>query len=98
MATKADGKLPKIPVLPAELNPGGVVKDIAQPASNATRQLEKPQVRRKASADQAILQNEGSNALPVSDYPLKVGLVATNSLDRIEQSRAALRQKRGRKK
>lgn len=98
MAIKANGKSQKIPLLPTEPTPHTAAEDVAQPESNATRQLEKPRVRRKASADQAILQDEGPDALPVSDYPLKVGPVAANSLDRIEQTRARLRQKRGGKK
>ncbi len=98
MAIEANGKSQKIPLLPTEPTPHTAAEDVAQPESNATRQLEKPRVRRKASADQAILQEEGPDALPVSDYPLKVGPVAANSLDRIEQTRARLRQKRGGKK
>ena len=98
MATKVDGKPLKVPLFPSEPTPHTAATDVVQPESNATRQLEKPRVRRKASADQAILQDKGPDALPVSDYPLKVGPVAANSLDRIEQTRARLRQKRGGKK
>ena len=61
------------PPLPAAPAPHDAAVDIAQPASNATRQLEKPRVRQKASADQSILQEKGADALPVSDYPLKEG-------------------------
>ena len=98
MTIEANGKSQKVPLFPSEPAPHTAAEDVAQPESNATRQLEKPRVRRKASADQAILQDEGPDALPVSDYPLKVGPVAANSLDRIEQTRARLRQKRGGKK
>lgn len=79
------------PPLPVAPGPHDAVVDIAQPASNATRQLEKPRVRQKASADQSILQEKGADALPVSDYPLKEGPLAANTLDRRERSRARAR-------
>ena len=69
--------------------------DITHPAGNASRLLEKPRVRSKAHADQATLQAKGPNALPVSDYPLKKGPVAANSLDLREQERSRARQKQG---
>lgn len=65
----------------------GDADEVQRTAGNATRQLDKPGVRRKAHADQATLQDEGTNALPVSDYPLKVGSVAPNSIDAREQKR-----------
>lgn len=74
-------------VLPPSPRPNGDADEVQQPAGNATRQLDKPRVRRNAEADQATLQDEGSNALPVSDYPLKVGPVAPNSIDAREQKR-----------
>ena len=64
-----------------------------QPASNATQPLDKPRERIKAHADQATIQEMGSNALPVSDYPLKKGPVAANTIDLQERSRR--RVKRG---
>ena len=63
------------------------------PAGNATRQLEKPRVRSKAQADQVTLLEEGPNALPVSDYPLKKGPTAANSVDVQEQARSRARRK-----
>lgn len=63
------------------------------PAGNATRQLEKPRVRNKAQMDQVTLQEEGPNALPVSDYPLKKGPTAANSVDVEEQKRLRARRK-----
>ena len=71
------------------------VDDIKLPASNATRQLEKPRVRSKAHADQATLQDKGPDALPVSDYPLKKGPLAANSIDLQEQARLRARLKHG---
>lgn len=63
------------------------------PAGNATRQLEKPRVRSKAQTDQVTLLEEGPNALPVSDYPLKKGPFAANSVDVQEQTRLLTRRK-----
>ena len=68
-------------------------EDIENPAGNATRQLEKPRVRSKAQADQVTLLEEGPNALPVSDYPLKKGPSAANSVDVQEQARSRARRK-----
>ena len=68
---------------------------IAHPASNATRQLDKPRVRRKAGDEQAVLQQKGANALPVSDYPLRKGPLAGNSIDLQEQARSRTRLKSG---
>ena len=69
--------------------------NVEQPASNATKPLQKRRVRANAQTDQTILQEKGPNALPVSDYPLKTGPVAANSLDVQEQakSRAAAKGK-----
>ena len=78
---------PQIPVKPVQQTPAAN----AQPASNATRQLEKRQVHQKASADQSILQEKGSDALPVSDYPLKAGPTAANTLDQRERARTRTR-------
>ena len=62
--------------------------NVEQPASNATKPLQKRRVRANAQTDQSILQEKGANALPVSDYPLKKGPVAANSLDLQEQARS----------
>ncbi|MEQ1518020.1 MAG: hypothetical protein ABL931_16190 [Usitatibacteraceae bacterium] len=62
--------------------------DDTEAAGKATQALEKPAVRRKALAEQSILQKAGADALPVSDYPLKVGAVAPNSIDARERARA----------
>ena len=69
--------------------------NVEQPASNATKPLQKRRARANAQTDQTILQEKGPNALPVSDYPLKQGPVAANSLDVREQakSRAAVKGK-----
>lgn len=64
-----------------------------QPASNASHPLEKQRVRNKAHTDQAIMQEEGADALPVSDYPLKHGPLAANPVDLRQRSR--MRIKRG---
>ena len=85
---KANIKATPGPLLPSGGHPRDTVENIQQPASNATRQLEKPRVRRKARADQATLLEMGPNALPVSDYPLKEGPVAANRLDRRERLRS----------
>lgn len=76
------------PPLPPSLPSPGAAAETEQPESNATRQLEKPGVRRKASADQAILQEKGPDALPVSDYPQKEGPVAANTIDQRERKRS----------
>ena len=55
--------------------------------------LKKPRVRSKAQADQVTLLEEGPNALPVSDYPLKKGPSAANSVDVQEQTRLRARRK-----
>lgn len=88
MTNPANVKASPEPPLPAGQDPHATAKDIEQPASNATRQLEKPRVRRKARADQATLQEKGPNALPVSDYPLKEGPSAANSVDLRERTRS----------
>ena len=62
--------------------------NVDQPASNATKPLQKRRVRAIAQTDQTLLQEEGPNALPVSDYPLKKGPVAANSLDVQEQAKS----------
>jgi hypothetical protein len=64
----------------------------AQSASNASQPLEKPRDRIKAHVDQATIQEMGANALPVSDYPLKKGPVAANTLDLQERGRARVKQ------
>lgn len=76
------------PPLPPGLPSSGAPAETEQPESNATRQLEKPRVRRKARADQAILQEKGPDALPVSDYPQKEGPVAANTIDQQERERS----------
>ena len=76
------------PPLPAGVNPHDADTDIVKPASNATHQLEKPRVRRKAHEDQTTLLEKGANALPVSDYPLKTGLVAANNVDLRQRARS----------
>ena len=95
MATRKIVKASPEPPLPAGPAPHHGVDDIKLPASNATRQLEKPRVRSKAHADQARLQDKGPNALPVSDYPLKKGPLAANSIDLQEQARSRARLKQG---
>ena len=62
--------------------------NVEQPASNATKPLQKRRTRANAQTDQTILQENGPNALPVSDYPLKTGPVAANSLDVQEQAKS----------
>ena len=95
MATRKIVKASPEPSLPAGPPSHAGVDDIKLPASNATRQLEKPRVRSKAHADQATLQDEGPNALPVSDYPLKKGPLAANSIDLQEQASSRARLKQG---
>ena len=95
MTTIAKVKASAEPPLPVAPAPHDAAVDIAQPASNATRQLEKPRVRQKAGADQATLQEKGADALPVSDYPLKKGPLAANTLDRRERARARTRTRSG---
>lgn len=73
------------PLLPTEHDSLGA-ENIEQPASNATQPLAKARVRRKAGTDQALLLEKGPNALPVSDYPLKKGPLAANSIDAKEQA------------
>ena len=92
MATRKIVKASPEPPLLAGPVPNHGVDNVKLPASNATRQLEKPRVRSKAHADQATLQDKGPNALPVSDYPLKKGPLAGNSLDLQEQARSRLKQ------
>ena len=55
--------------------------------------MAKQRVRIKAQADQTTIQEEGADALPVSDYPLKHGPLAANAIDL--QQRSRLRVKRG---
>lgn len=76
------------PPLPPSLPSTGAAAEADHPESNASRQLEKPRVRRKARADQAILQEKGPDALPVSDYPQKEGPVAANTIDQQERKRS----------
>ena len=86
MKSKTHTKASAEPSLPASPAARDATEAVAQPESNASQPLEKSRVRQKASADQATLQTEGANALPVSDYPLKVG-AAANTLDRRERVR-----------
>ena len=81
----------KPPLAPSDLSAEQEVRE--NPAGNATRQLEKPRVRSKAQMDQVTLLEEGPNALPVSDYPLKKGPSAANSVDVQEQTRLRARRK-----
>ena len=64
-----------------------------QPAGNASHPLEKQRVRIKAHSDQTTIQEDGADALPVSDYPLKQGPLAANAVDL--RQRARPRVKRG---
>ena len=66
--------------------------NVEQPASNATKPLQKRRARANAQTDRSTLQEKGPNALPVSDYPLKTGPVAANSLDVQEQAKSRLKQ------
>ena len=91
MTTKAKVKASPEPPLPDATAPHDAAVGIKQPASNASQPLAKSRVRQKASADQAMLQAKGADALPVSDYPLKVGPVAANTLDRRELARTRKR-------
>ena len=88
MTNPANVKASPEPPLPAGQDSHDTAKDIEQPASNATRQLDKPRVRRKARADQATLLEKGPDALPVSDYPLKKSPAVANSLDLLERKRS----------
>jgi hypothetical protein len=62
-----------------------------QPASNASQPLAKPRERIKAHIDQATILEKGSNALPVSDYPLKKGPVAANTIDLKERAQRGVK-------
>ena len=91
----ADDMAKKTPVTASPqppLSPAAYVNtdesNVDHPASNATKPLQKRRVRANAQTDQAILQERGPNALPVSDYPLKKGPVAGNSLDLEQQARS----------
>ncbi len=91
MKTKKTIKASPEPILPAMLDSHEDGENIQHPASNATQPLAKARVRRKAGTDQALLLEKGPNALPVSDYPLKKGPLAANSLDLEEQARTRAR-------
>lgn len=80
-------KLPPKALPPSAQNPHEPIAGAGQPAGNASQPMEKLHVRRKASADQATLQDKGSDALPVSDYPLKTGPITENNIDRRERKR-----------
>ncbi len=90
MKTKKAIKASPEPMLSTEHDSQGA-ENIEHPASNATQPLAKARVRRKAGTDQALLLEKGPNALPVSDYPLKKGPLAANSLDAKEQALARSR-------
>lgn len=92
MKSKTRIKASAEPSLPATPALKAATDAVAQPASNASKPLEKSRVRQTASADQATLQAKGADALPVSDYPLKVG-VAANTLDRHERARTRVARK-----
>lgn len=81
MKSKTRIKASAEPSLPATPASQVATEAISQPAGNASQPMAKSAVRQKASADQATLQAKGADALPVSDYPLKVG-PAANTLDR----------------
>ena len=87
MKSRETNKLSRSALLPAVQNSDTSLMNPTQPAGNASQPLEKEHVRRKASADQATLQEKGSNALPVSDYPLKIGPITENNVDRRERKR-----------
>ena len=87
MKSKTRVKASAEPPLPTSSAPQDTTDRVAQLESNASQPLGKSRVRQKASADQATLQDKGANALPVSDYPLRVGPYA-NTLDRHERVRA----------
>jgi hypothetical protein len=95
MIRKTNVKASPVPPLPPVASSRAAEVQIEQAAGNATRQLEKPRLRRKAGAEQAVLQDEGANALPVSDYPLKKGPVAANEIDLREQQRSRREDKQG---
>ena len=87
MKSRKTIKLPPKALLPSARNPHESITVAGQPAGNASQPMEKLHVRRKAGADQAILQEKGSDALPVSDYPLKTGPITENNIDRRERKR-----------
>ncbi len=91
MKTKKTIKASPEPVLPVKHDSSEGGENVEHPASNATQPLAKARVRRKAGTDQALLLEKGPNALPVSDYPLKKGPLAANSLDLEEQALARSR-------
>lgn len=91
MKTKKTIKASPEPPLPTSHDSHDGGENIEQPGSNATQPLAKARVRRKAGTDQALLLEKGPNALPVSDYPLKRGPLAANSLDLQEQARTRAR-------
>lgn len=86
MKTKKIIKASPEPMLPVKHDSYDDGENMEKPASNATQPLAKTRVRRKAGTDQALLLEKGPNALPVSDYPLKKGPLAANSLDAKEQA------------
>lgn len=77
----------------AELRRLASATEVEKPARVPLRPLQKPGVRNKASAEQATLQSKGANSLPVSDYPLKEGPTAANSVDARERSQVGNRAK-----
>ena len=88
MAKKTPVTASPQPPLPPTAHAHTDASNVDQPASNATKPLQKRRVRANAQTDQTILQEKGPNALPVSDYPLKKGPLAANSLDLQEQARS----------
>jgi hypothetical protein len=62
--------------------PAGNVTRPDESTGNPTRPLDHPPARRKARQEQDTLQDDGPNALPVSDFPLKRRPPAANPADR----------------
>ena len=84
------------PPLPVDCQQAGLSKqasatDVEKSVGAPLRPLQKRRSRQKASAEQATLQSKGANSLPVSDYPLKEGPTAANSVDAREQSQVGNR-------
>ena len=93
MTRKTNVKASPEPTLPPSPEPHSAAQNAEHPAGNASQPMAKHRVRIKAQADQTTIQEEGADALPVSDYPLKHGPLAANAIDL--QQRSRLRVKRG---
>ena len=91
MTRKTNVKASPEPALPPVSVLHSTTGGAEQPASNASHPLEKQRVRIKAHTDQATIQEEGADALPVSDYPLKHGPLAANPVDVRQRSRLGVK-------